>query len=31
MPVKIFLDVLFRVVRFSKESFYALASLFVTF
>ena len=31
MPVTILLDVLFRVVRFSKASFYALASSFMTF
>ena len=31
MPVRILLDVLFRVVRFSKASFYALASSFMTF
>ena len=31
MPVRILLDVLFRVVRFSKVSFYALASSFMTF
>ena len=31
MPVRILLDVLFHVVRFSKASFYALASSFMTF
>ena len=31
MPVKILLDVLFRVFRFSKASFYALTSSFMTF
>ena len=31
MPVRILLDVLFRVVRFSKASFYALTSSFMTF
>ena len=31
MPVRILLDVLFRVFRFSKASFYALASSFMTF
>ena len=31
IPVRILLDVLFHVFRFSKASFYALASLFVTF
>ena len=31
IPVRILLDVLFRVVRFSKASFYALASSFVKF
>ena len=31
MSVRILLDVLFRVVRFSKASFYALASSFMTF
>ena len=31
IPVRIFLDVLFRVLRFSKASFYALTSLFMTF
>ena len=31
MPVRILLDVLFCVVRFSKVSFYALASSFMTF
>ena len=31
MPVRILLNVLFRVVRFSKASFYALASSFMTF
>ena len=31
IPVRILLDVLFRVFRFSKASFYALASSFVTF
>ena len=31
MPVRILLDVFFRVVRFSKASFYALASSFMTF
>ena len=31
MPVRILLDVLFRVVRFSKASFYVLASSFMTF
>ena len=31
IPVRILLDVLFRVFRFSKASFYALASLFMTF
>ena len=31
MPVRILRDVLFRVVRFSKASFYALASSFMTF
>ena len=30
-PVIILLDVLFRVFRFSKVSFYALASSFMTF
>ena len=31
MPVRILLDVLFHVFRFSKASFYALASSFMTF
>ena len=31
IPVRILLDVLFRVFRFSKASFCALASLFMTF
>ena len=31
IPVIILLDVLFRVFRFSKASFYALASSFMTF
>ena len=31
IPVRILLDVLFRVLRFSKASFYALTSLFMTF
>ena len=31
IPVRILLDVLFRVFRFSKASFYALASSFMTF
>ena len=31
IPVIILLDVLFRVLRFSKASFYALASSFMTF
>ena len=31
IPVSILLDVLFRVFRFSKVSFYALASSFMTF
>ena len=31
IPVGILLDVLFRVFRFSKASFYALASSFMTF
>ena len=31
IPVRILLDVLFRVFWFSKASFYALASLFMTF
>ena len=31
IPVKILLDVLFRVFRFSKASLYALASSFMTF
>ena len=31
IPVRILLDVLFRVFRFSKVSFYALASSFMTF
>ena len=31
IPVRILLDVLFRVFRFSKASFYALASSFTTF
>ena len=31
VPVRILLDVLFRVFRFSKASFYALASSFTTF
>ena len=31
MPVRILLDVLFRVVRFSKASFCALTSSFMTF
>ena len=31
IPVRILLDVLFRVFRFSKASFYALTSLFMTF
>ena len=31
IPVRILLNVLFRVVRFSKASFYALASSFMTF
>ena len=31
IPVRIFLDVLFREFRFSKASFYALASSFMTF
>ena len=31
IPVRIPLDVLFRVFRFSKASFYALASSFMTF
>ena len=31
IPVRILLDMLFRVFRFSKASFYALASSFMTF
>ena len=31
IPVRILLDVLFRVFRFFKASFYALASSFMTF
>ena len=31
IPVRILLDVLFRVFRFSKASLYALASSFTTF
>ena len=31
IPVRILLDVLFRAFRFSKASFYALASSFMTF
>ena len=31
IPVTILLDVLFRVFRFSKASFYALTSSFMTF
>ena len=31
IPVRILLDVLFRVFRFSKASFYTLASSFMTF
>ena len=31
IPLRILLDVLFRVFRFSKTSFYALASSFMTF
>ena len=31
IPVRILLDVLFYVFRFSKASFYALASSFMTF
>ena len=31
VPVRILLDVLFRVFRFSKASFYALASSFIAF
>ena len=31
IPVRILLDLLFRVFRFSKVSFYALASSFMTF
>ena len=31
IPVRILLDVLSRVFRFSKASFYALASSFMTF
>ena len=31
IPVRILLDVLFRVFRFSKASFYALASSFMIF
>ena len=31
IPVRIFLYVLFRVFKFSKASFYALASSFMTF
>ena len=31
IPVRILLDVLFCVFRFSKASFYALASSFMTF
>ena len=31
IPVRIFLDALFRVFRFSKLSFSALTSLFMTF
>ena len=31
IPVRILLDVLFCVFRFSKPSFYALASSFMTF
>ena len=31
IPVRILLDVLFLVFRFFKESFYALASSFMTF
>ena len=31
VPVRILLDMLFRVFRFSKASFYALASSFMTF
>ena len=31
IPVRILLDVLFRAFRFSKVSFYALASSFMTF
>ena len=31
MPVRILLDVLFRVFRFCKASFYVLASSFMTF
>ena len=31
IPVRILLDVLFRVFRFSKASFYALTSSFMTY
>ena len=31
IPVRLLLDVLFRVFRFSRASFYALASSFMTF
>ena len=31
VPIRILLEVLFRVFRFSKASFYALASSFMTF
>ena len=31
MPVRILLDVLFHMFRFSKASFYVLASSFMTF
>ena len=31
IPVRILLDVLFRLFRFSKASFYALSSSFMTF
>ena len=31
IPIRILLDVLFRVFRFSKASFFALASSFMTF
>ena len=31
IPVRILFDVLFRVFRFSKMSFYAVASSFITF